>query len=151
MAQNARPTMASPARLAKTLWLWASVWACWAPGGLCAAAIPSDLTTESYIYTGPTKGPLKPPEPPKDFEIDWETPFASSVRFIISFNATFNVSKVSLGNASERHDLFSFLCFYFQLRAVNARIKFVSIHDKTDRMKETKHKNLNKICIWFMV
>lgn len=103
--------MASPARLAKILWLWASVWACWVPGGLGAAAIPSDLTTESYIYTGPTKGPPKPPEPPKDFEINWETPYASSVKFIISFNATFNVSKVSPGNASQRHALFLFPLF----------------------------------------
>lgn len=102
------------------------MWACWVPGGLGAAAIPSGLTTESYIFTGTTTGPPKPPDPPKDFEIGYETPYASSVKFIVSFNATFNVSKVSHETSPKGTGTFSF-----------------SIKDIYNK------KNVYKIFIWF--
>lgn len=98
---NTRPTtrLTSMYRQSRTVSLvWAWVWAwCGVPAGvLGAAAIPPGLTTEAHIFTGPTTTTPPPPAPPEDFTVTYKDVFASFVHLTFSYNATFNLTKVSV-------------------------------------------------------
>ncbi|KAK7073615.1 hypothetical protein SK128_007802 [Halocaridina rubra] len=86
----------------KRIWLGLGIlWGCsflgiFTGSGVTAAAaaiIPADLTTEHYIYTGPTTTARPPPPPPKDFEITYKEAFASFVHLTIKYNITYNFTK----------------------------------------------------------
>ncbi|XP_068229149.1 uncharacterized protein [Palaemon carinicauda] len=79
------------ARVSLLVWVM-SGW-CFPVGG-GAAAIPSHLTTEPYIYTGPTTPSPSPPPPPKDFEVTYREVMASYINVTISYNATLNFTKI---------------------------------------------------------
>ncbi|XP_071536236.1 uncharacterized protein [Panulirus ornatus] len=75
-------------------WAWAWMWAWTASGVAAAAAIPPGLTTEAFIFTGPTTSTTPPPPPPDDFVITYKKAFASFVHLTFSYNATYNLSRV---------------------------------------------------------
>ncbi|XP_053655229.2 uncharacterized protein [Cherax quadricarinatus] len=92
MIGHASLAMYKPRRAVSLLWAW--VWACCVPGGWAAAAIPSGLTTEAHIFTGPTTSTAAPPPPPENFVISYKEAFASFVHLTFSYNATFNLTRI---------------------------------------------------------
>ncbi|XP_045138632.1 uncharacterized protein LOC123520457 [Portunus trituberculatus] len=88
--------MYRPCRTVSLVWAWVWAW-CGVPAGvLGAAAIPPGLTTEAHIFTGPTTTTPPPPAPPEDFTVTYKDVFASFVHLTFSYNATFNLTKVTL-------------------------------------------------------
>ncbi|XP_066937200.1 uncharacterized protein [Macrobrachium rosenbergii] len=97
------PTMGTWSAIVKSWVVWARVSLfLWVLGGWCfpvgggAAAIPAHLTTEPYIYTGPTTTAPTPPPPPKDFEVLYKDVMASYINVTISYNATLNFTKINV-------------------------------------------------------
>ncbi|MPC09103.1 hypothetical protein E2C01_001706 [Portunus trituberculatus] len=89
-------SMYRPCRTVSLVWAWVWAW-CGVPAGvLGAAAIPPGLTTEAHIFTGPTTTTPPPPAPPEDFTVTYKDVFASFVHLTFSYNATFNLTKVSV-------------------------------------------------------
>lgn len=97
---NTRPSrhasMYRPLGTVSLVWAWVWAW-CGVPAGVWgAAAIPPGLTTEAHIFTGPTTTQPPPPAPPEDFTVTYKQVFASFVHLTISYNATFNLSRVTV-------------------------------------------------------
>lgn len=89
-------SMQRPLRVISLVWAWVWAW-CGMPGGVGgAAAIPPGLTTEAHIFTGPTTAPPTPPPPPENFTVTYKDVFASFVHLTVSFNASLNLTKVSV-------------------------------------------------------
>ncbi|KAK8404827.1 hypothetical protein O3P69_001433 [Scylla paramamosain] len=93
---NRLTSMYRPSRTVSLVWAWVWAW-CGVPAGvLGAAAIPPGLTTEAHIFTGPTTTTPPPPAPPEDFTVTYKDVFASFVHLTFSYNATFNLTKVTV-------------------------------------------------------